>query len=207
MHPALVTDSEEYADAMSMVKAVIVSPDVDFPEFVLHSEFRAIWFLEFDSVLTRAFYRTLRSLADAADEDRHVVASIRPSGDSFLASAGHFGIARLERCASDEEYFDAISWSPRTSPVESIWIRSERVVCTGSSGEWVVWADRESGLGVAGLRGEAISWPSEIRRDRIHYSTALDILSLQYRDQRIPDRFAKLFEDNYYSKVICPAFG
>ena len=202
-----MTPDDWFVTDPTVFDTVIVDVDQCFwrerqlPQQVFRHGMARVQFFEFGEVVTAEFWRILASLGRHYRDNEVLVTTIDPTPQYFHDHFGYFGLLRLPVNPDPERYIAAWRFAPEKSRADSLNDHGEVLAYTGTSGGWGVWADREFGIAIIGVRAtDGIEPPAKLVSNGIQFKSlevSVDIIGLAWAGSVAPADFRDEFRRNY----------
>ena len=115
---------------------------------------------EFDRVLSGRFSRVLRSLVETFEDSSVTFVCLDPDPEQYRRTFGRYPAFTWRSAALTEtSYYEALDSPPRGNEIGALTVCARIFAIGGTSGSWIVWAERDWSIGVVCLK-EAASFPS-----------------------------------------------
>jgi hypothetical protein len=123
------------------------------PSLVFEPSFDEFRFIEFDRMLSPAFWSTLKSLATLFGDDLILMALRKPDPiEYYYAHFGRCGILKLRPWETAETYSQCLFDAPNSSPADALQYIISIGCWWGSTQDWGIWGERELGIGILAHR-------------------------------------------------------
>jgi hypothetical protein len=131
----------------------IFQPDQRLPALVFEQGFDDFRFIEFDRMLSPAFWGTLKTLATVFGDDLILMGLRKPDPvEYYYAHFGRCGIIKLQPGEAAETYSRCLFDAPNNSPADVLQHITSIGCWWGSTQDWGIWGERELGIGILAHR-------------------------------------------------------
>lgn len=156
---------------------------------------------EFELFSGPEFWGLVQNIARTYADTRIVVAVTDPDPEGyFYKEFGEFGAVELDVDLDADGYFNSLAAFPDGWPVDSILQNSECLVWFGEGSRRLIWGERSVGIAILGTQ-DLLDVQSLARSAGAQVFTAPDalsnLISLNFRDERISEEWAREFLKNY----------
>jgi hypothetical protein len=194
-----VTSPDEFAVLKARAERIFMEGTDGLPTQVFRNGFRHFRFVNFDKMLSPAFWVNLTSCAKHFGDQDVCLLLHRPDPYSYyFRHFGRFGALRFGPSTSSEEYFAALDVGPKDSPADAIRYVGNVVSWHGNSCAWGFWGERDLGIGVAATNSVEDTFPHVTGGVRwLNFSEAIEEISLNFKSRIIPPSFVESFRLAY----------
>jgi hypothetical protein len=175
------------------------------PDQIFAKGFGNFRFVDFDDMLTKDFWLLLSTCADWAGDIEITMLVHKPDPvEYYFKHFQRYAMLKFEHPSSPEDYYNSLIAEPQDNPADSLLYGSTTVTSwCGTSGNWGFWGDRVLGIGIAAMRDDKLPWPIVVKETIEEYvelfdiDDALDLMSLCFKKQIIPEEIVLPFRRNY----------
>lgn len=152
--------SPNAVEAADALVAAVFNTAARLPLNPFRQRMQFFGFEEFDWLLSGLAWPALKKLATSSS-DHEIIIAIAATNSAPSPYALH-SRAVIPACATAQDYWDVITASLTTSAADALFATADVVALCANSTKWGVWAERETGLCVAGSLAEPLGseWKS-----------------------------------------------
>lgn len=171
----------------------------DLPEKVFNDNYDNFLFEEFDWTTSGEFWDTIKGIAKVMNDDHVIVAVLNPHPvDYYYKEFNFYNWAEIPLEFDIHQYYEFLETSPNSSEADAIVNNSFTIAWTSPSMKWGIWGDRSYGTCILAFeKGNNIDSILPILDNWKPVKKAIDWISLNFKDQKIPEDFKNRIFKNY----------
>jgi hypothetical protein len=195
----LVVSPAEY-EKLHTELCEIFQPAQRLPALVFEQGFDDFRFIEFDRMLSPAFWRTLETLAKLFGDELVLMGLQKPDPiEYYYAHFGRCGIIKLPRGETAETYSRCLFDGPDSSLADALQHITSIGCWWGNTQDWGIWGERDLGIGILALRSsrDISLLPNTIPLLENAHEALHAFVSNNFRNESAYEEFRSMFLTNY----------
>jgi hypothetical protein len=178
----------------------IFQPDQSLPALVFEQGFDEFRFIEFDRMLSPAFWSTLEASATLFGDDLILMGLRKPDPiEYYYAHFGRCGIIKLRPGETADTYSECLFDVPNSSPADALQHITSIGCWWGNTQDWGIWGERDVGIGILAHRSsrDIGLLPSTIPVLEDAHEALHAFVSNNFRNESAYEEFRSIFLTNY----------